>query len=478
MTNLILRKHNEVFTDIITDESIARELSDYFSFLVDNYQYMPAFKSRRWDGKVRCFDLRTRRLYTGLYNRLLEFCRINQYSIGYENAEDYAADAVSVEELTHYIASLNLPETLQVREYQIASFLRAVRNRRRLIVLPTGSGKSLVIYLLTRYYNKKTIVVVPTIALVEQMYDDFAQYGLDVEKYCHRIYTGQEKFVDKQIVFTTWQSASMMPQDWKDQFEVVVGDEAHLFSANSLKDLMVSLTNCYVRIGLTGTLDYTKTSQMMLEGLFGKPYAPTSTSELVDQGFLAKPLIKALVLIHPKVKFADYATEMQYLSKSDKRNHFIANLALSLKGNSIILFSSIEQGKNILAIVEQRKKKKQHVFYIDGTVEGSERNDIKKFANQNENVIVVASYKTFGIGTNIPNLENIILGSPTKSMIRLLQAIGRGLRKINQKVMCTIFDIADDLSSDRPNFTLNHFNERVHIYNQQNFDYKMYNINL
>lgn len=477
MTELILRKHNNVYTDIICDDGVARELSDHFAFYVDNYQYMPAFRSRRWDGKVRCFDLRSRRVLTGLHSQLLQFCRANDYVVTYDNAADFAAQSISVTECSDYIASLSLSDAYKIRDYQLSSFLRAVRDRRRLLVLPTGSGKSLVIYLIAKYFNRKTIVIVPTISLVEQMYDDFKSYGLDVEKYCHRIYTGQEKFTDKQIVFTTWQSASVMPKKWKEQFETVIGDEAHLYAANSLKDLMLDLTNCSVRIGLTGTLDSTKASQMMLEGLFGKPYAPITTSQLVDQGVLAKPLIKAIALIHPSQEYKEYKDELAYLVGSTKRNIFLANLALSLKGNTIILFSHIEQGKEILALVE-RGKKKQHVFYIDGTIEGGERNDIKKFANENEDVIIVASYKTFGIGTNIPNLANIILGSPTKSMIKLLQAIGRGLRKIGQKIKCTVFDIADDLQSSRPNYTLNHFHERVQIYNQQQFDYKMYNVNL
>lgn len=471
---IIVRPHNESFIQVHSTPDILKEISEQFSFYTENYKFSPKFKARKWDGKVRCYNQHTKLLYRGLFTKLQQFAEYNHYPLEITEPEQFVDDQLSIEQYKQFIEDINLID-VKPRDYQIKAFVRSVRKKRQINVISTGGGKSLLAYLLTRYYNKRTVIVVPTVNLVDQMYHDFIEYGYDSDKYCQRVYSGQERYnITKPVVITTWQSAYMMEPEWLEQFEVIIGDEAHLFGAKSLVGLMSGLNNCAIRIGLTGTIDNSKTNKMMLEGLFGPIYQPVTTKQLIDQKVLSKPLVKGIILLHPKVnKFLEYNDEQQYLFENTKRNQFITNLALSLPNNYIILFSHREHGR---LLYNALSKGKSNVFYVDGTIKPEDEQQIRQFALNNENYGIVASFKKYALGVNIPNIRNIILGSSTKSTIRLLQSIGRGLRITRTKDTVIIFDIADNLQNN--NITLRHFNERIEIYNKVEFDYKLYNVKL
>ena len=484
MFDIKLHKKNEAVILIECDRGFAQELSDYFTFFVPGYQFMPAYKSRVWDGKVRLLDLRTMTIYRGLIPYIEKFCQERQYTLGVDPhlqlTEDY-----SLAEAQEFIKTLGLPH--EVRDYQLNAFVHAIRNKRILLLSPTASGKSLILYLIVRHLqleHKRGLLIVPTTSLVEQMYSDFKSYGYDSEEYCHRQYAGKEKHTNKFLTITTWQSIYKNPQEYFEQFDFVLGDEAHQFKAKSLTTILAGCTNASYRIGTTGTLDGTLTHKLVLEGLFGPVYRSTTTADLIEQGHLAEFKIKCLILKYPdpickEAKNWSYIDEIDYIVRNEARNKFIKNLTLSLEGNTLVLFQFVEKhGKELFAKIKEQAKDR-HIFFVYGGTDVEVREAIRSLTEKETNAIIVASYGTFSTGVNIRNLHNVIFASPSKSRVRNLQSIGRGLRKGENKSSAVLFDIADDFRIGKfSNYTLQHFVERVKIYDEEKFEYKFYNIEL
>ena len=484
MSDLILHKLNEAFIKVECDKGTAQELSDYFCFFVPGYQFTPAYKSRMWDGRIRLFDLRSFTIYHGLVPYIEKFCKERDYTVEIDS-DVSSTENYSLVEAKEFIDTLNLPH--EVRDYQLKSFVHAIRNKRILLLSPTASGKSLILYLIVRHLQlqyKKGLLIVPTTSLVEQMFSDFKSYGYDSDQYCHRQYSGKEKHTNSFLTITTWQSIYKNDKDYFEQFDFILGDEAHQFKAKSLTTILSGCTNAKYRIGTTGTLDGTQTHRLVLEGLFGPVYKATSTSELIEKGQLADFKIKCLILKYPEplckmAKDWDYNTEIDFIVQNNSRNEFIKNLSLSLDGNTLILFQFVEKhGKNLYSIIKDSAGKR-HVFFVFGGTDVEVRESIRAITEKESNAIIVASYGTFSTGVNIRNLHNIIFASPSKSRIRNLQSIGRGLRIGENKTEATLFDIVDDFRVGKfANFSLKHFIERVKIYDDEKFNYKFYNIEL
>lgn len=485
MVDLTLYKQNETFIRFACEKSLAQELSDHFTFLVPGYQFIPAYKNKMWDGKIRLADLRSFTIYRGLLPYVEKFCADRNYTISIESSLNCATN-FSVVEAKEFIATLNLP--FEVRDYQLKAFVHAVRNKRMMLLSPTASGKSLILYLILRYIQesdyKKGLLIVPTTSLVEQMYKDFESYGYDSDTNCHRQYSGKDKSIDKFLTITTWQSIYKNDKEYFDQFDFVLGDEAHQFKAKSLTTIMTGVNRASYRIGCTGTLDGTQTHRLVLEGLFGPVYQSTTTSELIEKKHLANFKIKCLILKYPEAicklsKSWDYQSELEYIVLNQQRNEFIKKLALSLEGNSLILFQFVTKHGKVLYESIRENAGERHVFFVHGGTDAEVRESVREITEKQNDAIIVASYGTFSTGVNIRNLHNVIFASPSKSRIRNLQSIGRGLRVGDNKKEATLFDISDDFRSGKHvNFTLNHFADRVKIYNEEKFQYKFYNIEM
>ena len=471
---------NEVYVGIDCPEGASYELREYFTFQVPGAQFTPQYRNKLWDGKIRLWDTRTRRIYRGLVPYIVKFCEEREYDWEYDN--EVYDEEFSLSEAEQFISKLNL--TLEPRDYQIDAFVHAIRTRRSLLLSPTASGKSLIIYLLVRYYSSRTLIIVPTISLVSQLATDFADYGFESDRFVHRIYGGEDKQTNKPITISTWQSLYKLPKKYFEQFDVIIGDEAHLFKAKSLASIMENLENSKYRFGFTGTLDGTKTHKLVLEGLFGTVRKVTTTKELMNQGHVADFTIKCLLLKHSDsicqaAKNFTYPQEIEYLILNESRNKFISNLALSLQGNTLVLYQFVDKHGAILHDMINKASTGQKVFFVSGNVDGDAREEIRQIVEKETNAIIVASYGTFSTGINIKNLHNIIFASPSKSRVRNLQSIGRGLRISETKSTATLFDIADDLRHKKhENFTLKHFAERLKTYSEEKFDFKIYKIEL
>jgi len=484
MTNLLVRKKNEVYITIHSEEEhVHRELADYFTFEVPEAKYLKKNpRYRHWDGTIRLYSPGTGALYCGLTDRLDTWAYERQYQIEYEKDEWYGNvyeenDFVTPPGVKHFMDKVC---NIKPRPYQYKAVYEALKNNRKLLLSPTGSGKSLMIYSIVRYYaatSKKILIIVPTTSLVEQMVNDFVDYGWSAEDFIHKIYGGKDKNTDKNIIISTWQSIYKFPKRYFDDIDCVIGDEAHLFKSKSLTGIMTKLHNAKYRFGFTGTLDGSKTHKWVLEGLFGSCDQVTKTDDLIKSGYLSKFRIKVLLCKHPAQHFETYHDEIDYLVEHKGRNNLIKNLVRDLEGNTLVLFNYIEKhGEPLHDLINSNVKEDRKVFFVHGGTEVEDREEVRLITEEENNAIIVASYGTFSTGINIKRLHNIVFASPSKSRIRNLQSIGRVLRRGEGKDIATLYDIADDIGGQ--NYTLKHLNERVNIYNEENFKYELIKINL
>jgi superfamily II DNA or RNA helicase len=493
-----IEKINESIIRLDSDDSGAvMDLSEAFTFFVDGYKFMPAYRNKLWDGKIRLYDARRRTLPYGLLYKSLQFISER----GYEVKLDPNLKPENVpgkEELLDFVKSLDIRskgKTIEPRDYQVEAFIRSITQQRSLVISPTGSGKSLIIYMLIRYFlahsKNRALIVVPTTSLVEQMKKDFADYSshdsaFDADTVCHQIYSGKEKHdFSANVVITTWQSAINCGKNWFTQFGMVIGDEAHLFKAKSLNTIMGNLVNARYRIGTTGTLDGSQCNELVLIGNFGPIHKVITTKNLIDNDTLADLNIQCIVLKHDDVlrkavAKMNYHSEIATIVEHPNRNQFISKLALTQKGNTLVIFNLVKKhGVPLYDMIKEMAPEGKKIFYVSGEINAAERETIREITESEDGAVIVASAGTFSTGINIKNLHNVIFAAPTKSQIRVLQTIGRGLRKSDNGQGTTIYDISDNLSwRKRKNYTMKHAQERIEIYTREGFKYKVFEIDM
>ena len=478
-----IEPHDDVYLKINCERGMAKELSEFFTFKVPNHQYTPAFKNKLWDGQIRLFNLYKQTIYCGLFDYVVQFAKDRGYRIVNPPIKE---NNISSDDVTAFLNNhLQIPYT--PHEHQIEAIKIGINKNRCLLLSPTGSGKSLMIYSLIRYYldivpkDKKILIIVPTTGLVSQMYSDFKEYSnktnWDSEKNCHTIFAGQDKETNKRVVISTWQSIYNMDEKYFKQYHAVFGDECHLFKAKSLTSIMTKLKDCPYRIGTTGTLDDSVTHKLVIEGLFGRVYNITSTKELMEKNLLSRLNIDCIILKYKlneinEIKRVKYDEEIKWILNSSRRNKFLVDLSCKIKGNTLILFNYVkDHGIPLFESIQETCKDKK-VFLIHGQTEVQQREEIRSILEKEEDAILVASYGTCSTGINIKNINNIIFASPSRSVIRVLQSIGRGLRKTDTKDKVKLYDISDDLRYKKyVNHTYRHLQERLQIYDREKFEY-------
>lgn len=516
MTDILIKKIDDVYIKIECEESISFELQEFFSFKAPEYWFNPLYKAKRWDGVIRLFSTYSKKLYSGLLPYVIKFAKNNRYDIIIDPKLKITKDNyLSPEETKKFVSSLdphtldksnNEYEKISARDYQLWAIWSNIKNKRGIVVCPTSSGKSLMIYALTRYIqkniNKKILIIVPTIGLVTQMYNDFGEYSYSDKNWfpddqVHKITAGEKKYTNKSILISTWQSIYKMKKDYFKQFGAVIGDECHLFKAKSLIHIMTKLIACPWRIGFTGTLGSKTINKLVLQGLFGKSKKIMTTEELMERKEVANLNIQCInlkyndaekkALMRKKyinktgkiiIKQAEYQDEIKFITEHEKRNKFITNLVLSKKKNSLVLIQKIKHGENLFEMIK-KKSPNRKIYLVNGGTDKKDREKIRILAEKENEVIIIASYGVFSTGVSIKNIFNVVFGSPSKSEFRVLQSIGRGLRISATKSDVTLFDIIDDLSwKKKINYSLKHFIERIKIYNSEKFNYRLFNIDL
>jgi len=507
MPDITINKLNDVYIQIVCDMGIATELTDYFKFRVPGYQFTPSYRNKQWDGYIRLFNPMNRKIYTGLLSHINYFAESNGYTMALgPGLQDPDPDVYSIEDAEKFFGKLDphiidsktqKPVPITARDFQVKALQYAVNNKRQLFLSPTGSGKSLIIYAIIQWLqqnklesgNEKILLLVPTTSLVEQMYTDFKEYSTknswDVERYCHRVYSGHTKDTKKQVVISTWQSMYKQNIDYLNQFKAIIVDEAHQAKAASIKNILESMTRCPYRFGTTGTIDDSETHKLILQGLLGQVQRIASTKELMDRQELASLSINCLSLNYGEkdcktVKKMKYQEEISWLFGNHKRNQFIADLGMALPGNTLILVSyTHKHGHDLWKLLQDAAKETgKPVFYVYGDVDTLIREKVRKIVEKEATSIILATYGTFQLGVNIRNLNNIVFAAPSKSTIRVLQSIGRSLRIGEEKTTANLYDIVDNLKhGKKSNWAVKHFLVRLKLYISERFKVRSRQIN-
>jgi superfamily II DNA or RNA helicase len=479
------------------DEGFLWDIQEKFSFYVPNYRFQPKYQAGIWDGKIRLYSPYRKKLYTGLLYKLNHYCKNNNIDIKIDPLVNQYNKDIDEQSFKEYVDNLNLHASgkpITPYDYQYIGAFHALKYSRATLLSPTASGKSLIVYMMSRYFqdnnDKKTLIVVPTTSLVAQLYSDFDDYASETdwtsEENCHQIYQGQKKVTNKDIVISTWQSIYKNQAKYFMQFDAVIVDECHQLKANSLTGILEKCQAKY-KIGLTGTLDDAQAHELVIQGLLGPKKVLATTKELMEDGQVTDLNINILNLNYNeqdkkevRTNHKKYQDEVNYIINHKKRNNFICNMANNFKDNTLVLFLKIDHGKELKKILDEMVKKTgKQVYLVYGDIKTDERERIRKLTEKSNDVIIVASYGTFSTGINIKNLHNIILASPTKSKIRVLQSIGRILRLYKNKFKAELYDIVDDFShKSYRNYAVKHFAKRFSYYSKEKFDYKTIPIKL
>jgi len=386
--SILIKYLNESYSILETDDiNIKQLVVDELSVFVPNYQFQPLFRAKQWDGRERLYRVNENGNIVfpkGFERRIAELvnCQLPTPNT-----------IVTREVLVKFIETLGLP--FEPRYFQIDAALSAINEKRLTILLPTSSGKSLVIYIFFRFmlaYKKRCVLIVPSVMLVNQMYADFKDYGLkDIDAHVHLISAGKCKHFDKMFTITTWQSIYKSTELFHD-IDCVLVDEAHGITGDSIKNIVISAKNTTWRIGLTGTEPSEHLNKMHLEGCIGKAKRFLTTKKLIDLG-LATPIDIVCVFLKynledcKKISKMKYQDEVKALNDHDGRRRFISKLSVSLakKGNTLCLFTKItDHGiKLVDDTIKIRTGKQNAAFVLNCT-----KNNLDEALESNEDVYI------------------------------------------------------------------------------------------
>lgn len=487
MSELIsVDKINESKLYIDCCKSTFRQMYDFFTFYAKDYKHMPLYKKGIWDGKIKLIDWKEKTIPSGLIYNIIDWANKNDYELDLDPDIHLVDDDTQYFDSNNIFNSFNLP--FEPYDYQHHAVNQVLTHHRRFLLSPTSSGKSLMIYAIIREIlrcsDEKILIVCPTVNLVNQMYGDFEDYSSSndfiTKDYCHKIYSGQAKKTNKNVIISTWQSLNNMPSEYFEKFSAVIVDEAHEADGKSLTKIVQNCINAKYRVGLSGTLHGAKVHEYTLIGLFGSVYETVKTKEMIDRDITSKLEIKPIIFnfndieLKKRVSTLKYVDEIEEIINNHDVNSFICKLALSNKNNTLILYRFVEKHGLVLFNLCKSLNKNKQVFFVAGSGKYKtpidERDRIKKLAEENNDVIIIASYKTFSTGISIKNLHNIILAHPLKGRITLLQSIGRVLRKSKVGNLATVYDIVFDFTyRTKITTTFNHFKNRLKEYKKAGF---------
>lgn len=474
--------HCRLRVDCGGDDGLRADLYEHFSFVAGNARWDPRVRNGVWDGRIRLFDRRRCTLYRGLLMEACAFLAERGYRPEVDPGLVPRGISHDEDDLTEWATGVSRAAGRELRDYQLESFLNAVRTDRSITLSPTASGKSLSIFLVGKLYaeasGRPTLVIVPTVTLVEQMERDFREYDPETTVYSIRGGVDRHGFKRVQFVVTTWQSAAKEPAEWFSRFNAVIGDEVHTFGAKSLVQIMERASTVRYRHGFTGTLE--DVNRMQLVGLFGPIRTVATTRELIDRGLVSPVRVRVLQLGYdPADRSAlmertdggngatGYAREIEWLVAHPGRNAVLRDLLTSLDETVVALFKRVEHGRTLSAGLTAAGVA-HHLVY--GGTEAAQREEIRRLAQDAPGAKILASVGVFATGTNIPRIEHVVLAHPMKSRIQHLQSIGRGLRLHEGKSQCVVWDVADDLRiKRRSNFAWKHFQARMERYSAEEF---------
>lgn len=486
MSDLIIEKVNSSCVHLVCEDGLSHRIYNVFSAYAPGYRFNPRFKMHVWDGKVRCYNPMSQILPIGLLNNLLIWCDQHNIQYSLQGFKDGLTDKIDKEDLEKQMNSY-ITAGFQARDYQVNAVHAALTNRRGVLLSCTGSGKSLMIYTFLRYLldNKdvhRAILIVPSVSLVEQMYSDFQDYGWDdLEDHVEMLYSGKKPTFKKEILISTWQSLEKEDQEFFEVYDACVVDECHQAKCSVVTRLLKLMHNAEYKIGTSGTLPTEISEQLQINSVIGNVLFELKSCELIARGYLTKLNIAAIFLKYPEAFIAEnkertYPEEVKMVEEYPNRNkvlNFIIDHTSSMN-NMLILVNHRNHLRDVETYLHENYPDKK-VSIITGDVKAKVREEIRTGIEDEDGTILLATYQTMSTGVNIPKLHAIMLFSNSKSRIKVLQSIGRGLRKHNSKNKVIIYDIVDDLSYKKrtgriaKNYCMQHFDERSNYYIEQEF---------
>lgn len=482
-------KIDNIYVKLDAPTEVLQLLYDRYAYRPQGYNQMPRYKDGEWDGYIRMIKW-DGRFYMGLVPSLIKFANENDIPVELSFPLSYSND-MTEERAVEYFKEIATGKDfkLTINDHQIFSFVECINNKRLVIESATGSGKSFSIYALTEYFrqNHKILIIVPKIALVKQLYNDFKNYkGSDPE--CHQIHGGKSKDFEENVCISTWQSIVSLVgnKKWMSQFTCVICDEVHRAKAKSISNILKSLNKAELRFGFTGTIDQEEDSNnsMTIEGMIGEIKTASKAHELIKEGKLSKININVIFLKYPQMERfmagrLSYQDQIDFINRHEKRWNLLKRIAKAKTRNSLILFS--RKDKFGVPLYEELKRECQGrpVYLITSKTKIDERERIRCQVELDTNAIILATYSIFAEGINIRNLYNLIGASATASEQRIIQSIGRILRIGKEGDQVYFDDLVDDLSQDQKrNYFVQHAMKRFDIYDKHRYPYRILNVKL
>jgi len=453
-----------------------KALMKMFEYEIPGARYLPAVRLGRWNGKVSYFSL-AGSTYINLLPEILPYLDNVGYDIELDDLRDYTTtftfDKVSEATFKHKNWPKGHPkegQPVELRDYQIEIVNNFLENPQSLQEIATGAGKTLMTAALSYSIEKygRSIVIVPNKSLVTQTEADYINLGLDVG-----VYFGDRKEYNKTHTICTWQSLNNMLKKTKSgEAEVEIGDfiegvvcvmvdEVHMAKADALKTLLTSVfAKVPIRWGLTGTIPKAKFEAQSIFVSLGNVIGKLSASELQDQGVLARCHVNIMQLQDGK-EFTNYQSELKHLLEDSERLDKIASLISGINdtGNTLILVDRVNAGKEIV-------NRLPGSVFVSGATNMNERKEEYDEVATSSNKIIVATYGVAAVGINIPRIFNLILIEPGKSFVRVIQSIGRGIRKAEDKDHVQIYDITSSCK-----FAKRHLTQRKAFYKEANYPF-------
>jgi superfamily II DNA or RNA helicase len=389
--------------------------------------------------------------------------------------KDSFKDIIKTPSLEKELVKLNLP----LRDYQEETVLSALENKSGIILLPTSAGKTLVMATLVssilKQHNLKTLILVPNLQLVTQSYADFIEYGIAKEDVT--MWTGKyEPDLNAKIFISNIQILQSEKQDLSllKTIGLLIVDEVHVCKRSNLINKILDQIPAVYRFGLTGTLPDNNLDQWNILGKFGKIIYKKKSYDLREQNYITQVVVAVLKLFYnnlpnfsPKSAtnpIQAYEEEIQFLQTNNFRNSVITKIINKVDKNTLVLVDRIIHGEELLRVLQSKTNK--NVYFVHGKVDVEEREEIRKLMEEQDDVVCIAISKIFSTGINIKNLHNIIFAAIGKAKIKIIQSIGRTLRKHSSKKRATIFDIWDNLK-----YGNSHIIERMSLYDEEKIPY-------
>lgn len=484
-----------------SEMSIKHSVINALSVYLPGYKFMPLVKAGIFDGKKKFYRVAPNGSIifpTGLTNLVKKTLNLSETEFECTSIETEKVH-ITDEEADQFIKECNMP--FELYDYQRQSLIDCINKRRQICVMATGSGKSATIALLFEYYrrlSKKCVLIVPNINLLEQFSNDILEYNLHELKENVHLIGGDNKIkhFDAACTITTWQSLSRSAELFQD-IDVILIDEAHGIKASVLSELILDSIDTPVKLGFTGTLPEHMIDKMTLIGTIGSHKEYITAKELIDGGLGTPIKVNALFLNYndeskAKVKKMKYQDEVKYLEELPERNQYISKLTKKMRemvGNTLVLYTHTSHGEHLWELITNsppgtlkkiknkfEAQKAYGVFFISGSVNGKQREEVRNVLEEFSDAVLVANYSILSTGVNVKKLHAMILTSSSKSEIRIRQSVGRGIRLHDTKSVFNVYDLVDDLTyktktgTEYPNYMMRHWESRLGIYEAQRFD--------